>query len=469
MNKMYYFIDKRWKIFIVWALFTVTLSSIYYLLVNYKFYYKGAEWQILSEANITKSAIESFIAINNGNDNKITRLYVDKLINKDKSYVKVVCFHDGAMVWQQSNNKENSLDGSRSIVSFEDNIHAGKYDYQIKIQRGNRPHWYVQLYRAWTFSLTDYLRDKDGYIKGRKDYRSWPLLYSIIVTGIFVMTVLMYFRKINIDRIKQLMDLKTQLDELRDEKEILSLTIDKLRNASNGLSSENALLKKEINKYKSIEGIVSSLSAEKEQLKSKINETAGITEEHQKLKNDYDEVCEYNDIINKQLEALMHDLDNKKNKIRDKEIAITELQNKILLARHVEDEDISSQKKVDRILKTVLPHVLFTKYSIRQIVKEAPLQDMATLETMSQLLVALDANHDYDELSKRYSCEEMCNNVYRLKKAKCRVYFYFIPKNLRNNNLYKNSYAEVVYVTYHKKQQSAPEYIEQCKPSWAIS
>ena len=106
-------------------------ASLFYLLINYKFYYTGKEWQIKSEAKIVNNAIESYLASNTSADETTTRKYIAYLIAKDKSYVKVDCLKDNNLIWSEKNDKEKYLDDTRTVVQFNSNINNQGITYHI--------------------------------------------------------------------------------------------------------------------------------------------------------------------------------------------------------------------------------------------------------------------------------------------------------------------------------------------------
>ncbi|MDD2271131.1 MAG: hypothetical protein PHP95_04130 [Desulfuromonadaceae bacterium] len=469
-------------LFVFGVILTVIISSSFYLLINYKFYYTGTEWQIKSEANIVSNAIEAYLTSNADKDVVVTRKYINSLISRDKSYIEVECLKGNESIWMEKNNKDKYLDGTRSIVSFETSINRNDLVYHIKINRGNRPKWYTQLGRAWTFSLADYLKDKNGYVKGKMDYRSWPLVFSIILSGLCVLSTLLFFRKIYLDGLRQLADIKNQLKSLNadrsqlvTDRNTMADSLDKLEFASKKLYNVNINLKNEIARLGYYETVTKSLEDENTQLKECHDKARLLYKNYKELSVKSEDDCEFLKMmefeINKLKDELVNkdkEIENKDNAIINKEKEITKLQRNISLSS-LNTDDTSSQKKIDKILKTVLPHVMFTKHSVKQIVKDAPVSDMVTLEIMSELLVALDSKHELVELYKRFSCEEMKDNkygLYRLKKGTCRVYFYFIPSNSTASNGYKNMYVEVIDVLYIKKQNEISDYVKNARPSW---
>lgn len=451
---------------------TAVIASIFYLVVNYKFYYTGAGWQIKSEAIIVRNAIEAYVKSSGDKESTVIRKCVANMISKDKSFVKVECIKDNQIIWTEQNDKDKYLDGKRTLIGFDDSINNNGHTYHISIKRGNRPKWYTQLYRAWTFSAADYFKNKDAYVKGRFDYRSWPLVFSVILSGILVTFAMLFFRRVNQDNIRQVSDLQNQLQALVEqrnklvmERDVMSESVDKLEYAGRQMQNEYTRLKEANEKSRALY----------EKYKDLIAKSADNDNKYTDLSMKYEESNEYIKLMDEEIAHIRNQLDDKNKEIElremhilEKEAVITKLQKSLSLTPR-SAEDTSAQKKIERALKTVLPHVLFTKPALKQMVTDAPVSDVTTLEIMSQLLVALESNLDYEQLCKRYTCEIMkdTNGVYRLKKGDCRVYFFFIPKNAKAINFYKNAYVEVVEVLYKKKKDEISDYVKQCKPSWA--
>lgn len=451
---------------------TAVIASIFYLVVNYKFYYTGAGWHIESEAIIVRNAIEAYVNSSGDKDYGVIRKCVANMISKDKSFVKVDCIKDNQIIWTEQNDKDKYLDGTREPVSYNDSINNNEHTYHISIKRGNRPKWYTQLYRAWTFSAADYFKNKDAYVKGRLDYRSWPLVLSVILSGILVTFAMLFFRRVNQDNIRQVSDLQNQLEDLVEQRNKLVMERDVMYESLNKLEYAGRQMQ---NEYTRLKDANEKSRALYEKYKNLIVKSADDDKKYTDLSMEYEEGNEYIKLIDEEIARLKNQLDDKnkeielrKKHILEKEAVITKLQKNLSLMPHYA-EDTSAQKKIERALKTVLPHVLFSKPALKQIVTDAPVSDVTTLEIMSQLLVALESNLDYEQLCKRYNCEVMkdTNGVYRLKKGDCRVYFFFITKNAKAINCYKNANVEVVEVLYKKKKDEISDYVKQCKPSWA--
>lgn len=477
-----------WSFILVSIVFSVLISSIFYLVLNFLFYYKGAEWNIKSEAKIVRNALDAYLSTNSDKNNTTVRGYISRLISRDKSYIVVKCVNGQNVVWVEANGNLRYLDGTRDIVQFVDSIISNELVYHIEVKRGNRPRWYRQLYRAWTFSFEDYIKDKEKYITKGYKYRSWPLYLGFILSGISVLSVMMFIRKICMDNLRQLNEFQDQLASLNEsqskmiiERDAMSASLSNLHKAGKQLYAENIELKRKLDKLSYYETVTSELENENDQLKIYFEKARLLYKEYKSVKNKYDVVKdklnegnEYLDIMNEEIAKLQEQLNYKDNEINSKsmeimakEKEINELQKRISLNKY-QINDISIHKNVDKALKTVLPRVLFSKHAVKQIVADAPLSDNNTLEIMSQLLVAIENGYQYEELCKRYNCKNMKENygLYRLKKGDCRIYFYFIPVEVKKQCGYKNSIAEVVYVLYKKKQNSIPDYVKKCRPSW---
>jgi len=465
-------LDSRIALSLLSLFLTIIISSAFYLVVNYKFYYTGAEWQIVSEAKIVRNAIYAYLASGADTDGSTDRKYISNLIANDKSYIEVECLKNNQIIWTEKNSKAKYLDGTRTVVPYEDNISNKDRIYHIKIQRGNRPKWYVQLYRAWTFSAADFFRDKDAYAKGRLDYRSWPLVFSVILSALFVTFALLFYRKMHLDGIRQINDLHSQLQMLKDhrnqlvaERDSMSGSLDKLDLVSKKLYSENTKLRETNDKARLLY----------EKYKELISQSNDDSEKYKILSTKYEYDSKFMTMMDEEIGNLRSQLEIRDNEIKSKDLdiaqkeaLITDLQKSLALPP-LSAEDTSAQKKIEKALKTVLPHVLFIKPALKQIVNDAPLSEVTTLEIMSQLLVALENSYGYEELCKRFTCENMSETkgVYRLKKGDCRVYFFFIPKNIKTSNAYKNANVEVVEVLYKKKKDGISDYVKNCKPSWS--
>lgn len=471
MNVVRSVLGSRVALFLSGIVITATIASLFYLVVNYKYYYTGAGWQIENEAKLVKSAIDAYFISNNDAEETKVRKYISNLIAKDKSYIEVQCLKDGHVLWSEKNDKSKYIDSTRTVVNFEDTISNLGHIYHISIKRGNRPKWYTQLYRAWTFSVADYIMDKQGYVKGRLDYRSWPLVFSVILSALFVTFSLLFYRKIHLDGIKQVSVLQSQLQLLRDhrkklvtEKNAMSESLSNLEVVSKQLNDEN----------KKLRMIASKAKQFYEENKLLLKNSSELSEKYRELEEKYGYNNNYIAMMNDEIDKLKDQLQYKVKEIEardidivEKETVITDLQ-KNLLYLPSNTEEVSAQKKIEKVLKTVLPHVKFTKQAVKQIVNDAPTHDVKTLEIMSHLLVALENNYEYEELCKRFNCENMSetHGVYRLKKGDCRVYFFFAPKNVKLSSCYKDAIVEVVELLYKKKKDDISDYVKNCKPSW---
>lgn len=212
-------VSRWWSFILLWLIVTIILASSFYLLLNYKFYYTGASWQINSEASIINNAIRAYLNAYEANDNENTITYITNLIATDKSFIAVTKEKNGKIEWKLSNDK--SVDTSRTIVENKYYIEKDGCLYTIDIRRGNRPRFYTQLARAWSFSLKDYLKNKENYINNKLHYRTLPLLYGLILTAICVWSIMLLFRKNYYDN-------KILVDNLSAENGKLQIEISKI-------------------------------------------------------------------------------------------------------------------------------------------------------------------------------------------------------------------------------------------------
>ncbi|PLX83678.1 MAG: hypothetical protein C0617_11125 [Desulfuromonas sp.] len=339
------------------------ISSAFYMLLNYKYYYISNGWNVQNNAKVILRSIDCIIeALSYGNiEVEFEKDLLESFIEKEEPRITVEKYLNGFLVYTVK--KEKELREERTIVHVPPaEISDGSAKYVVSISDENKPPWYLHLSRAWTFSNgKGFQRLEDGS-RHPYWYRSEPLIYSFVITLFFL--ILFYYGLLSSYKI-----------HLLKEKEVRGLELGKSRadakvkEAEEDIKKTESLLKQNVEAHKAGLIALESLKADKEAGRGNIKALSEVAEEQAA-------------VIDKLKEQLLHEKKGK-DAIAEEALSyvdeIAELKNnkyniKTLKKSQQQTEEQPSVGKKQlreggKILRNLFPRLNFTKDTYGEILE----------------------------------------------------------------------------------------------------
>ena len=167
------------------VLVSILLASAVYVVNNY-FFYRSREFDKNYEAQIVFQGVQSLTRAGIENDQNLKGL-IDSYINDIRANVTVEKSRNGVQVWKTWNGKQQDI--SRQMIKNEIQFEVDNSRYEIIYEYGNRPDMLLSVWRAFSFSIYDYVENSEQYWKYRFLNRSLPfwsyfliIFFSVLVS-----------------------------------------------------------------------------------------------------------------------------------------------------------------------------------------------------------------------------------------------------------------------------------------------
>lgn len=254
------------------VLVAILLASAVYAVNNY-FFYRSREFDKNYEAQIVFQGVQSLTRAEINNDPHLKAL-VESYINDIRASVTVEKSRDGVKVWKTWNGKQQ--DASRQMIKKEMQFEADNSRYVIIYEYGNRPDMLLSVWRAFSFSIYDYVENSEQYWKYRLLNRSLPFWsYFLIIIFAVLVSVKKYKQDLQVipllqahyqDKMALVIDnSKEQLEIERNEREEIEKVLEEKEKELENLSNESAEEKQSNSKLISkLKAEIASLSEQKE-------------------------------------------------------------------------------------------------------------------------------------------------------------------------------------------------------------
>lgn len=212
---------------VVGVVISAVIASILYGF-NWHTFYDTRTNFALNRAELVAKDIETLAEATNaspGNDGEFRKALEHYMASRRQliTVSRVRNSEEKTVEWVQSN--DAAVDESRTLVASDFELEAGRAadsssSLQVSFQVGVRPRFGIALFRAWTFSVLDYIESPQYW---RDDFlynRSIPL-YGYLVTILFVGfgTIRAFYRD-QLERIRleqEAHEVAAELDQLRDQ------------------------------------------------------------------------------------------------------------------------------------------------------------------------------------------------------------------------------------------------------------
>lgn len=219
------------------AIFTaVILSSILFYSVDWYWFYNTRATDKRLEAETQFNALKTMLILAEGNNKQQVQVISDYLSNLNANITLTKKFNS-KIIWKINNNKY--LDKTKTIISLNQIYTNNELVYEYEYEYANRPPFMMALYRAWTWSAYDLIKDFKAWNKYQLYHRSTPLYscFIIIYTIIQLLFNRIYREKIEYKQIK------AYLEEFEEKKNnALVLLQDKTNNIMKELTEKDRLI-----------------------------------------------------------------------------------------------------------------------------------------------------------------------------------------------------------------------------------
>ncbi|GFO67484.1 hypothetical protein GMLC_10630 [Geomonas limicola] len=252
----YQLIRSKWRVFLTSFVLSALLSTVIFIKVNYEPYYltKGIEYeheakQLCKVVQILSKSLAGpgdHVAVLNG---------INGVISLTHSYVQIAFGDDLSF----DNGKKRSVDAERSIVAYNHSFKSGFGTVKISTLRSNKPKLKDHLYRAWTWSAVEFVKDRQGYLQHKSYLRSTFLYITLAVVWTFAIFMLSLLRS----KYEENIFLNSQLVKegyyLRKEYDTLSEEIEEL--VAGGVAGDSDLIADKRQKLKDLEAELGNIHA----------------------------------------------------------------------------------------------------------------------------------------------------------------------------------------------------------------
>lgn len=190
-DNVYRFISNKGRVLGTSFLLSAFLATIIFIKINYEPYYltKGIEYEIEAKTlcKILRDISNPLTPANS--QSKAIMNAINRIISHSSSYVVISVGNQ----FEFDNGKKDSLDISRSTVTYQDSFTSSIGFLNIRTWKSNKPKLRDHLIRAWTWSAIDFMKDYKGWLSHNLYQRS-EFLYKglaiIWVSMIFMFSLL---------------------------------------------------------------------------------------------------------------------------------------------------------------------------------------------------------------------------------------------------------------------------------------
>lgn len=160
----------------------VLLSSALYLAVDWYWFYNTRALDKQKEAVVYLSAVKSLLKTDTGVNAGLVREEINALINLPRGNISLVNRDADQVVWEANNG--NPVDPSRTLVEYNETFSIGSGNYEFSYRYGNRPPFYLSLFRAWSLSAADLIENRSVWVTYRLYHRSTPLACAFFIIAL---------------------------------------------------------------------------------------------------------------------------------------------------------------------------------------------------------------------------------------------------------------------------------------------
>lgn len=251
----YQLLNTRLRMLVTWFVISAVLSTIIFIKVNYEPYYltKGIEYE--REAKRLCKSIKIMSDSLVGTENSALKVMdtAKELILLSSSFVEI-SLNDEVRI---DNGKKLSVDKERSLVTYEFAFTNPIGSFTISTVKSNKPKIKDHLWRAWTWSIQEFIQDKEGYLKYKSYQRSEFLYKTLAVIGVFVFFMLTLLKSKHEENIFLNAQLEKEGYYIRKEYDMLHNEIEEL--IAGGVSCDGDLIMDRKQKLKDLEFELTSI------------------------------------------------------------------------------------------------------------------------------------------------------------------------------------------------------------------